>query len=97
MNKDASDFEKMEREDGIDYAKSNAAGQAFGFALAYALQNQHLFTQEDGVSKFIDALYEQFTDNRPESLSHESVTVLHGIVEGMLKLRKFGPDRIREF
>ena len=85
MTKDLSEYEASIQEDGAEYTIANATGQAVGFALAYAIKNRHLFEQENGIKEFGDVLYEAFTDELPVELSEETISVLHGIVEGIAK------------
>lgn len=85
MAENLNEFDEAADEDDHQYTLSNATGQAFGFALAYAINNRQLFNKENGVQEFSDALYHTFTEHLPEPLSEESIAVLHGIVEGMAK------------
>ncbi|MDH1381300.1 MULTISPECIES: hypothetical protein [Comamonas] len=85
MTKTLKKFEDGSADSERWYTLTNATGQAFGFALAYAFSNRHLFEQENGAQEFSEALYDTFTDYLPVPLSDESIAVLHGIVEGMAK------------
>ncbi len=83
MSENLNKFDEATDEDDPRYTLLNEIGQAFGFALAHAIKNRHLFKQENGVQEFSDELYETFAGHLPEPLSPNSIAVLHGIVEGM--------------
>lgn len=83
MSETLNEFDEAADKDHPQYTLLNEIGQAFGFAIAYGINNRHLFKQENGVQEFSDDLYETFTEHLHKSLSPNSIAVLHGIVEGM--------------
>ena len=83
MSENLNKFDEATDEDDPRYTLLNEIGQAFGFALAHAIKNRHLFKQENGVQEFSDELYDTFAEHSPKPLSPNSIAVLHGIVEGM--------------
>ncbi|QOQ83159.1 hypothetical protein INP81_04415 [Comamonas thiooxydans] len=85
MTETLNAFDEDRDDDHPRYLQLNSTGQAFGFALAYAISNRHLLKQANGVQELKDELYNAFTEHLPEPLSPDSITVLHGIVEGMEK------------